>query len=192
MGRFAGLAAAALAGGAAAADLRSPVAYPPSFAEQPFINELRVGGFYHGVGNPERDTADVNVEVLTRSLFVPADPAWSWFAPRLHVGGMINTSGRTSYGYTGLALTFENVLFDRVFAEFSFDAAFHDGYTGLYAPYTRAKLGCVALFRESGSIGYRLTDHWSVMATVDHISNGGLCDENRGITNVGGRIGYSF
>lgn len=180
------------AAGAAGLPQPPPVAYPPSFGDGPFFNEFRAGGLYHGVGNPERNTADVNLEILSRPLFVPADPTWSWFAPRLQLGGNINTAGRTSYGYTGLAWTWENVLVPRVFAEFSFGAAFHDGYTAFYAPDHRAKLGCVALFRESGSIGYRLTEHWSIMATIDHVSNGGLCDENRGITNVGGRLGYTF
>jgi hypothetical protein len=30
------------------------------------------------------------------------------------------------------------------------------------------------------------------MATVEHMSNAGFCDQNRGLTNVGGRIGYAF
>ena len=92
--------------------------------------------------------ADVNAEILTRPLFVPADPTWSWFAPRLHVGGMINTSGRTNYAYTGLTWTWENVLLDRVFAEFSFGAAFHDGYL-------RAMEGRAADGSTGGAVSYR-------------------------------------
>jgi hypothetical protein len=30
------------------------------------------------------------------------------------------------------------------------------------------------------------------MATVEHMSNAGLCDRNRGITNEGLKVGYSF
>jgi hypothetical protein len=186
---------ASLAGPVGAADLPQRQAAPvtPAFvASDYFFNEVRIGGYYHGIGNPERDTADVNIEVLTRKVWIPSDPDYAWLAPRLHAGGTINTSHGTNYGYAGLTWTWEDVLFKRTFAEFSFGGAFHDGYTGLYAPLDRAKLGCVALFRESGSVGYHLDEHWSVMATIEHISNGGLCDENRGITSAGLRLGYSF
>ena len=30
------------------------------------------------------------------------------------------------------------------------------------------------------------------MATVEHLSNAGLCANNRGLTNVGLRVGYTF
>ncbi len=30
------------------------------------------------------------------------------------------------------------------------------------------------------------------MATVEHMSNAGLCANNRGLTNYGGKIGYTF
>jgi lipid A 3-O-deacylase len=177
-----------------AADLPQRQTAPavPTFVSESFINEIRLGGYYHGIGNPERNTADVNVEILTRKVWIPSDPDYAWLAPRLHAGGTLNTSHGTNYGYAGLTWTWDDLLFKRTFAEISFGGAFHDGYTGLYAPLDRAKLGCVALFRESGSLGYHLDEHWSLMATIEHISNGGLCDENRGITSAGLRVGYSF
>ncbi len=30
------------------------------------------------------------------------------------------------------------------------------------------------------------------MATIDHMSNAGLCSENRGISNAGLRLGYKW
>ncbi len=36
---------------------------------------------------------------------------------------------------------------------------------------------------------FMLSERWDVMATVDHMSNADLCDANRGLTNVGIRIG---
>ena len=56
----------------------------------------------------------------------------------------------------------------------------------------RNAMGCNWSFRESGSLGYRLTPAWSVMGTVEHMSNAGFCDENRGLTNAGVRVGYTF
>jgi hypothetical protein len=160
--------------------------------QEPFFNEVRLGGYFHGIGNPERDTADVNAEILTRKIWSPSDPDFAWLSPRLHLGGTVNTAGRTSYGYAGLTWTWEHVIWPRMFAEFSFGISVNNGFTGRFAPLDHAKVGCAALFRESGSLGYRLDEHWSVMATIEHVSNGGLCNENRGITSAGVRIGYSF
>jgi hypothetical protein len=47
-------------------------------------------------------------------------------------------------------------------------------------------------FEKSASLGYRRTEHWSVMATIEHSSNAGLCGTNRGLTNGGARIGLHF
>ena len=46
--------------------------------------------------------------------------------------------------------------------------------------------------RGAASLGYRLTPTWSVMATVEHYSNAGLCAHNRGLTSFGLRMGYTF
>ena len=48
------------------------------------------------------------------------------------------------------------------------------------------------MYRESVSLGYQFTQHWSVLATAEHISNDHLCDRNAGITNFGGRLAYTF
>lgn len=178
-----------------ASDLPSRTYAPAPVVEVPtydyFFNEVRVGGFAHGVGTPERGSADVNAEILTRQIFKLEDPSYQPWVPRLHLGGMFNTSNGTSYGYAGLTWTYD--ILPRVFIEGSFGASLNDGKTGdRFTPFDRAKLGCHGLFRESASLGYRLTEHWSIMATVDHISNGGLCDYNRGLNNYGARIGYTF
>jgi hypothetical protein len=78
-----------------------------------------------------------------------------------------------------------------VFVEGSFGGAVHDGENNPVERHRNA-LGCTVLFRESGSLGIRVTKDWSVMATVEHLSNAGLCSNNRGLTNVGVRVGYSF
>ena len=35
-------------------------------------------------------------------------------------------------------------------------------------------------------------ESWSLMATIEHYSNAGLCEHNRGMTNFGVRLGYRF
>jgi hypothetical protein len=48
------------------------------------------------------------------------------------------------------------------------------------------------LFRESAGIGAKLGRHWTVLAGLDHSSNNEWCDDNNGLTHVGGMIGYRF
>jgi lipid A 3-O-deacylase len=47
-------------------------------------------------------------------------------------------------------------------------------------------------FRESASLGLALSPDWRLMGTVDHMSNAGLCGNNRGLTNAGVRLGIKF
>ena len=184
----------ALVQAARAAEVPAFVLAAPPAEPMRLFNELRLGGFAHGFGNPERGTVDVKVEALTRrlNLVETTDPLWTALAPRLHLGASINTAGRTSQGYLGLTWTYDVTA--KIFVEGSLGGSVNDGRTGYdgVTPYTRAKLGCHVLFRESASVGYRITESWSVMATVDHISNGTLCGLNRGLNTVGLRLGYSF
>jgi hypothetical protein len=110
--------------------------------------------------------------------------------PRPHIGGSLNFDDKTSFAYAGLTWTVD--ITPRFFIEGSFGGAIHNGSTGRVVPVDRNALGCSPLFRESGSVGVRLSANWSVMATVEHLSNAGLCSQNRGLTNIGARLGYTF
>src|SRR5262249_237130 len=87
---------------AAAADLGVP---PPDFVAptpsaiflDPNRFELRGGAFAHGVGSIEEGTVDVNLEFVTPRIPIGVGEWWSIFLPRFHIGGMLNTSSRTSY-----------------------------------------------------------------------------------------------
>jgi len=156
---------------------------------QAFQYELRGGVFAHDPFSPEKGSADINAEFLARLPF-DASGTWSFLIPRVHVGAMLNTAGRTSHAYAGFSWTYD--VTRQIFVEASFGGAIHNGYTGDLPRYHHNSLGCSPLFRESASLGYRLTENWSVMATIEHLSNAGLCKQNRGLTNVGARIGYRF
>jgi lipid A 3-O-deacylase len=189
----AAIAALAAGTGAYAADLtRSPVVAPPiPVLPQPapgFISELRLGVSAQDPSGPESGSANLTGEVLSARFFRSADPVLDLFIPRLHLGGSLNLDGETSFGYAGLTWTFD--VTPSVFLEASFGGAVHNGETDRVPGHDA--LGCTALFRESGSLGFRLTRNWSVMGTVEHLSNGGLCSNNRGLTNVGVRVGYTF
>ena len=173
------------AGRALAWDNR-PLPPPPSF-----LSEVRVGGFAHDPWGPERNTASVSGEIVMQRPFTPADLFTSYFVPRPHVGGALNLGGKTNFAYSGLTWTVD--LTRKLFVEGSIGGALHTGHTSdALAPAGRAALGCSPLFRESGSVGVRLSGQWSLMATVEHLTNGGLCEQNRGLTNIGARLGYSF
>lgn len=190
-----------------AADLggaRAPAPIPYAAPVQPysFVSEIRIGGSVQDPGSAEGkvpgfSTANVNGEILFAKPVVSLDPFWQAFVPRPTVGGSYNTGGRTSYAYLGGTWSidlFPETLGRRVFLEGFFGGAAHNGYTGpkVDTPYGFNSLGCSPLFREAAALGFRITPQWSVMATVEHMSNAGLCGENRGLTNFGGKIGYTF
>jgi hypothetical protein len=190
------LALAVLGAGIANADSlrRSPVMPDPADSF-----EARFGVFAHGVGSVESDTIDINGEIVSPRLSFGATGPWTLLIPRLHAGGSINLDDRTSFAYVGLLWTIP--VFDRFFIEGFIGPAVHNGR--LMPTATHAGLGCDVLFHAGGSIGYRLTPSWSVMATFQHLSNGrelfGVnCGTNvgpggnQGLNNYGVRIGYSF
>ncbi|CAA2107923.1 hypothetical protein MBUL_04406 [Methylobacterium bullatum] len=185
---------------AQAADLGSPppaAAYVTPVQPLSIVSEVRIGGAVQDPGSAEKNTNAINGEILFYKPVVSLDPFWQAFVPRPTVGGSYNFDGRTSYAYIGATWTvdlFPQTLNNRVFIEGFFGAGAHNGYTGLKAnaPAGFNALGCNPLFREAAALGFRLTEHWSIMATVEHMSNAGLCHENRGLTNFGGKIGYTF
>ncbi|KPH81410.1 acyloxyacyl hydrolase [Bosea vaviloviae] len=177
--------------GALAADPPVQTSAPAASLTVPrVISELRLGVFAHDPTSPESGSVDINGEILTPRLFTLNDPILGLLVPRLHLGGTVNTAGNTSHVYTGLTWVFD--VTPKIFVEGAAGIAFHNGKTGDLVVPDRVPLGCSPLMRESGSIGYRLTDNWRVMATVEHISNAGTCSRNRGLTNYGVRLGYVF
>lgn len=184
-----------------AADLRGARPAPPVYVApvQPmsFVSEVRIGGSVQDPGSAEGGTNNINGEVLLAKPVLSLDPFWQAFVPRPTIGGSYNFGGRTSYGYIGGTWTvdlFPQTFRNIVFLEGFFGGAVHDGYTGPKAttPFGFNTLGCSPLFREAAALGFRLSEHWSIMATVEHMSNAGLCANNRGLTNFGGKLGYTF
>ena len=159
-----------------------------------FFDEFRLGVFAHdldGHGQRREDGANINAELLF------AAPQWEFdnpladffFTPRPHIGASVNTSGGTSSAYAGF--TWELPVYGPIFVEGSFGGAIHNGETDNVDP-NKEPLGCRALFRESASVGADITDNMRLLATINHMSNAGLCDTNPGITDVGVSLGYRF
>jgi hypothetical protein len=175
---------------ALAADLNSPIAYAPPLVARSIISELRGGVFAHAPGTREDGSVDINGEILFSKPFISADPLISFLIPRLHIGATLNTAGDTSQVYAGFTWNYD--LTQKIFIEGSVGAAFHNGKTDRFVQPDRLALGCSPLIRGTGSLGYRLSENWTVMATVEHISNGNTCRANQGLTNYGIRVGYVF
>ncbi|WP_445505268.1 acyloxyacyl hydrolase [Microvirga sp. G4-2] len=174
-----------------AADARKSLS--TTSAQPSLLSEFRIGFSAQDPWGPEGEGGSANLtgEILLAKPFTASDLFTSYFIPRPHFGGSLNFDGRTSFAYTGLTWTID--VTPDLFVEGSVGGAFHNGKDKVSDPLSdRQALGCSPLFRESGSVGVRLSANWSVMATIEHLSNAGACSDNRGLTNVGARVGYSF
>lgn len=180
-----------LSGAASAADPQPAKPAGPAAGQARWPGyELRLGVFAHDPWSPEKGGVDINAEGLTPRLFALGNPNFEPLVPRLHAGTTLNTADKTSSLYAGFTWTLD--LGEKFFVEGSLGGAVHNGKADSAFYPDRSALGCSPLFREAASIGYRITPALSVMATVEHLSNGGLCSHNRGLTNAGVRLGYSF
>jgi hypothetical protein len=177
-----------------------PVAYnpvPPYVPGNQF--EARFGPYLAGVGSVEQGTVDLNGSFLTPRLNVGLPGYWAYALPRLRVGGAVNLSGRTSFAYADLAFTLP--VTNWFFFEPFIGGAIHNG--SLAPTPTLAGLGCPYLFHAGFTGGFPITDHWSVLATFEHLSNGrgifGIncgtnqgAGGNQGLNNYGISVGYAF
>jgi cob(I)alamin adenosyltransferase len=153
------------------------------------VDEVRGGIFKQAVDDaPHEGGPALNLEVLFGRL--PGgyeNKVLDFFlTPRPHVGTTI-AFGKTDEFYFGA--TWDVKLFDRAFFEATFGGAAHDG--PLNTP-GEASYGCTMNFRESASLGFALSQDWRLLFTVDHMSQAGLCQPNRGLTNAGVRLGYKW
>jgi lipid A 3-O-deacylase len=152
--------------------------------------EARLGVFAHAVGSTEAGSVDANVELLLPQFPNDLPEQYKFLIPRPQFGAMINTDGRTSYGYAGVVWTL-NIL-PSFFLEPMFGGAVHDGNATATPVPDENTLGCRVLFHTGLSGGYRVTDQWTALLTWDHISNGHLCAHNAGMNDYGLKLGYSF
>ena len=158
-----GLLWAALIGGPAlAADMSSlgiETAPPPAPVIQPgpttyiaFPDEVRVGVYAHNWIHDENSPVDVSGEILTSPIGYPNNIGGQWFSwffnPRINVGAMINTGGKTSYGFAGL--TWRIPIYKGFFFEGEFGGAVNT--SPLRDEPGRVNTGCRWDFREFGRL----------------------------------------
>ncbi|MGQ9370777.1 acyloxyacyl hydrolase [Azospirillum sp. ST 5-10] len=181
--------------------------------------ELKVGGQVHDYDHDydDSDTLDLSVEVLTNPVVIAEFDSkllQAIAAPRVMIGGSVNTQGGTNRAYAGLTWTypFESGFYIAP----AFGIAVHDGnLKRKTSPCTAAELaiGCDSrdpvgekytnldeealgtrwLFHESLEIGYVFADRITLGAYISHMSNANLGNGgNGGMSFVGARVGYLF
>jgi hypothetical protein len=167
----------------------TPAASVPLYDPTKF--EIR-GGFFASPFGTEQGSTDVSAALVFPK--VVSLPGWQdLLIPRLRVGGVVNLDGRTSYAYADGLWTL-NV--DRAFAEVFFGGLVHDGPLQNHVDENATALGCRELYHLGGDLGYRFDQHWSIIATFEHGSNGqpilSNCPQNRGLNVAGVALGYAF
>jgi hypothetical protein len=105
-----------------------------------------------------------------------------------HIGASINNKGYTSNLYTGLTWQAD---FDNTFlVEVSLGISVNNAKRKISKK--RRGLGSNLLFRESLSLGYKLSQIHLISLMIDHISSADIAKPNPGLTDIGIRYGYKF
>ncbi|CAN7478894.1 acyloxyacyl hydrolase [Bosea sp. LjRoot90] len=158
--------------------------------------EARFGLSAANPGGRESGLLNFGGEVLTPRVATLNDRLANAFVPRFHLGSSLNVNG-TQYAYAGATWTFD--VSQSVFLEASLGAAVNNGKAGFVVPENRLNVGCNTGARSAAALGFRLSDRWSLIATLEHFSTTG-CSDNpvanagnpRGPSNFGARLGYTF
>lgn len=171
------------------------IAWGPAALADGIIDEIDGGLSAHDVALGV-DHKEGGVDFNGEALFTSPDFLHAIFAPRPHLGVMINSDGKNSFGYFGLtwtAIFLQDILAptDNIYGGLGLGGAVHDGPNVSFDPDHKG-LGSRALFHESLELGYRTTMRWSVSIFLDHVSNADLAPHNPGVTDIGLRTGYKF
>ncbi len=156
--------------------------------------EVRGGVGMSGVTDPGVELfdparlRDANVELL---YSIPDLNAWVLLGElRPHLGATVSFAGQEHLVYGGLSWTFRAPLLP-VFAEASLGGAWQGGATDPVG--TPPRFGCAALGRAAGSVGLDILPGASLIGTVSHVTDFGLCGTpNDGRTDAMLRIGIRF
>lgn len=152
------------------------------------VDEARAGLMYHDPGI----YASAKEEGLALNLELVFDDWTGWeegWAIRPHLGTYINLNGDTSALYAGLGLRVP--LGGTFFYEATLGAAVHDGQLNSGPP-DRKELGCSVLIHSSSNVGVDVADNLSLNLYHSHMSNGGACEANEGLDEIGLRFGTRF
>jgi lipid A 3-O-deacylase len=167
-------------------------------ADGPF-DVVRLGVLEHDtdvVGSNKEDGTDIGLEILS----APVSQLRIIGAPRVVVGGLVNTEGQTNQIYAGLLAqwSFSKDVFrtgDAFFLEGMVGGAWHDGetdVTGTPEEQNWKSHGSELVFRTGFGVGYHINERWSLALDFAHISNADTAQPNEGANDVGLRLGYKL
>lgn len=164
----------------------------PALAQIAFLPEIRGGVAARNVLEPGVNlfdpgrVRDINAELL---FTVPDLNAWTVLGElRPHLGATFNLEGRESLAYAGLSWTFRAPVLP-IMAEVGAGGALHSGSFGG----TQTRFGCAVLAQAQASVGVEVLPGTTLMATVQHATDFGLCNTpNDGLTTAGLRLGVRF
>lgn len=167
-------------------------AIAPAQAQVPFAPELRGGIFardaFEAGGNllDGNRIRDFNAELL---FSVPDLNAWTIAGElRPHLGATFHTDGGENLVYTGLSWTFRPPLLP-IFGEVGGGAALHSASFSD----TPSRFGCAVLAQGQASVGVEFLPRTALMATVQHVTDFGLCNSaSKDMTSAGLRLGIRF
>ena len=193
--------AALIAAPASADDLSSlgiettppaPVIGPGPATYINFLDEVRVGVYAHNWIHDENSPVDVSGELLSSPIGYPNNVGGQWFSwffdPRINIGAMINTGGKTSYGFTGL----------------TWRIPIYKGFSSRVSLAPRSTLRrCVTSRAASTLAAAGISANRAALATSSastgiyrqrraHLAREPLHPHQPGLTQVGARIGYKF
>jgi lipid A 3-O-deacylase len=151
------------------------------------LSEIRTGISKHDAKSKHEDGFDINADLYFKS----PDNAFfkAIFSPRPIIGISIHSEGITHQLYTGLTWNID--LSQDVFITLGVGGGVHTGELESDDP-DELRLGSRALFRYSGSLGFRLNECWNLSVYYDHMSNAALADPNNGLDKIGVQLGYNF
>ncbi len=179
------------------AGLLLAIATLPAAAVTPPV-EVRLGVLWPDLGPPDSRLpgADLNGELLVDtplSSWTATLPAWlRWaVAPRVDVGGVVNTAAATQQAYTGLTWT---VLLatDLLHEDDGLSFGFSIGPDLLGGPGTPHGLDQGPQLRVGAEIGYQVTPRMGLFVLFDHVTGGPLTHEGDSLNELGVRVGLHF
>lgn len=170
-------------------------AIPAGAIASPF-DEIRLGVYQHDtglVGTQKEHGIDTQLEILTRPLI----PLRLIGAPRIAIGGVVNSAGYTDQIFAGLDAqwNFVHNVFgagDSLYVEGFLGGCWHDGKTdviGTPEEQDWKSHGGHFLFRTGVDFGYRFSPRWALGVSFYHISNASLAKPNEGMNDIGLRLG---
>jgi hypothetical protein len=163
------------------------------------LDEVRLGVYQHDtglIGTQKELGIDTQLEVLTRPLI----PLSIVGAPRIAIGGVVNSAGYTDQifaGFDGQWNFVHNVFTggDAFFVEGFLGGCWHDGKKDVIGTaqeqYWKSHGGHF-LFRTGFDFGYRFSPRWALGVSFYHVSNANIVKPNEGMNDIGLRLGMKL